>query len=396
VCYNAHNVPKRLIFLIIPGVVGLTAALMASWWLLRSDHGESVRLFAEQGEAIVRRGAATFSSSAGETQAVRSGDRVRTSASSRTLLIPSPGAYARLESECEVVLSYLAVSEAGSFTMGLTLDEGDASFQAFESTDVESRYEILTPAAVVLVTSGRCRVWVLEHGETIVEVSEGAAEVLAKDTTVGVSPGEYTSVTPGRAPSVPRPVVARSVFVSERMGNPDIWLLDEEGREIQLTFDAAPDLIPVWSPDGARIAFESGRDGNSEIYVMDADGSNPLNLTRNPADDHAPAWSPDGARIAFQSERDGASEIYLMNADGTEQVRQTFGPGLSLAPHWESGGSGIVYSRIEGDTSGDGFLDPRDMAGPLLLPLDGSLGVLWSTGEVFDQMVFPWGHRAMQ
>jgi Tol biopolymer transport system component len=191
-------------------------------------------------------------------------------------------------------------------------------------------------------------------------------------------------------------VVARSVFVSERAGNPDIWLLAEEGREIQLTFDAAPDLIPVWSPDGARIAFESGRDGNSEIYVMDADGSNPLNLTHNPADDHAPAWSPDGARIAFQSERDGASEIYLMNADGTEQVRQTFGPGLSLAPHWESGGSGIVYSRIEGDTSGDGFLDPRDMAGTLMLPLDGSLGVLWSPGEVFDQMIFPWGHRAMR
>jgi Tol biopolymer transport system component len=249
----------------------------------------------------------------------------------------------------------------------------------------------------VTVASGRCRVRVLQDGETRVEVSEGMAEVLAKDTAVGVSPGEYTSVVPGRAPAVPRPLVARFVFVSQRTGNPDIWLLDEQGRETQLTFDAAPDLAPVWSPDGARIAFETGRDGNSEIYVMDADGSNPLNLTRNAAGDHAPAWSPDGALIAFQSERDGTSEIYLMNADGTEQTRKTLGPGLSLAPQWESGGSGIVYSRIEGDTNGDGSLDARDMSGAMLLPLDGgSPGVLWTSGEVFDQMVFPWGHRAVR
>jgi Tol biopolymer transport system component len=302
-----------------------------------------------------------------------------------------------LESGCEVVLSYMAASEAGSSTVGLEVEKGDTSFQAPGSTGVQSLYEVLTPAATVSVASGRCRVRVLEDGETVVEVSEGAADVLARDTVVEVLPGEYASVMPGRAPSVPRPVVARFAFVSERMGNPDIWLLDEQGDESQLTFDVASDLAPVWSPDGARIAFETDRDGNSEIYVMESDGSNPVNLTRNPADDHAPAWSPDGARIAFQSERDGTSEIYLMNADGTEQVRQTFGPGVSLAPRWESSGSGIAYSRAEGDTNGDGLLDPRDMAGYLLLPTDGgSPGVLWSSGEILDQMVFPWGHRAVR
>ncbi len=396
-CYNAHNVPRRLILLIIGCVLVLTAAILAGWCLLRVGHGESGKLFVEQGEATVQRGATTFSSSAGGTLDVRSGDRIRTLASSRALLILSSGDYARLEADCEVVLSYLAVSDAGSFTLGLEVERGDTSYQALESTGVESRYEILAPATMVSVASGRCRVRVLEDGETVVEVSEGAAEVLARDTVVEVAPGEYTSVMPGRAPAVPRPVEARFVFVSERTGNPEIWLLDEQGREIQLTSDVAPDLAPVWSPDGARIAFETGRDGNSEIYVMNADGSNPANLTRNRADDHAPAWSLDGARIAFQSERDGASEIYLMNADGTEQVRQTVGPGISLAPQWEPDGSGIVFSRVEGDTSGDGLLDARDMTAIWVLPLDGgSPGVVWGTGEVFDQMIFPWSRRAVR
>jgi hypothetical protein len=397
VCYNAHKVPRKLILSIVPGVLGLTAAVLAAWCVLRSGGDESATLLAEQGEATVRRGGTTFSSSTGGTFDVRSGDQINTLADSRILLIPSPGAFARLESDCEVVLSHLAMSGTGSFTMGLRVERGDTSYQALGSAGVESRYEILTPAAVVMVASGRCRIRVLEDGETTVEVSEGVADVLAKDTTVTVSPGEYTSVVPGRAPAVPRPMVARYVFVSKRAGNPDIWLLDEQGRETQLTFDAASDLAPVWSPDGARIAFETDRDRNSEIYVMEADGSNPVNLTRNRADDRAPAWSLDGASIAFQSDRDGTSEVYLMNADGAEQIRETSGPGPCLAPQWEPDGSGIVFSRIEGDTSGDGLLDARDMSAPLVLPLDGSSPrVLWRTGEVFDQMVFPWAQRAVR
>ena len=49
----------------------------------------------------------------------------------------------------------------------------------------------------------------------------------------------------------------------------------------------------------ARIAFVSERDGNMEIYVMDNDGGNPRRLTNNPLDEWYPSWSPDGKRIAF-------------------------------------------------------------------------------------------------
>jgi WD40 repeat protein len=396
VCYNAHNVRRKLILLLIPVVLGLTAGILAACFLLSLGRAGTATLFAETGEVTVLRGSTTLTSQATGMLEVRSGDRIRTSSDSGAMLVWSPTDSAFLGSGCEVVLGPLPTGGAESLAWRLEVQQGDTSFQALASSNGESWHEIRTPAAQVVLALGRCRVAVSDGGETVVEVSEGVAKVLARDTTVEVRPGEYTSVIPGRAPAVPRPLVARFVFVSERTGNPEIWLLDEQGRETQLTFDPAPDLAPAWSPDGVRIAFETARDGNSEIYVMDADGSNPVNLTSNPADDHAPVWSQDGAHIAFQSERDGTSEIYLMNADGTEQVRETFGPGLSLAPQWEPDGSGIVFYRTDGDTSGDGLADARDMTGILVLPLDGgSPGYLWGAGEVFDQMIFPWSRRAV-
>ena len=50
------------------------------------------------------------------------------------------------------------------------------------------------------------------------------------------------------------------------------------------------DGAPSWSPDGKRIVFVSDREGNHEIYVMDTDGGNLQNLTNNPGGDFGPAW----------------------------------------------------------------------------------------------------------
>lgn len=396
-CYNACSVRRKLVFLILTCLLGLAAVILAAWYLLRPCSEEAATLFAEEGELTVQRGSAVLSLAAPETLEVWSDDRIRTSPTSRALLVLAPMVAAGLEPDCEVVLLHVPPARGGSLGPSLEVQQGETSHEVHGSLDDKDRYEIVTPVAKIALASGSCRVRVAEAGETAVEVSEGVAEVLARDTRVEVSAGEYTSVMPGAAPAVPRPVVARFLFVSERTGNPEIWLLDEQGREVQLTSHASPDLAPVWSPDGTRVAFESLRDGDSEIYVMEADGSNPVNLTRNPAEDRAPAWSPDGGRIAFESERDGATDIYTMNADGTEQIRMTFGPGLCFAPQWERGGWGIVFSRVEGDTYDDGLLDRRDMAVFFAVPADGgSAGVFWGTGEVFEQMVFPWGHRAVR
>jgi len=58
--------------------------------------------------------------------------------------------------------------------------------------------------------------------------------------------------------------------------------MDGDGSGLtNLTNNPAGDGQPVWSPDGSKILFVSDRDGNDEIYVMKADGSDPTNLTDN-------------------------------------------------------------------------------------------------------------------
>lgn len=93
--------------------------------------------------------------------------------------------------------------------------------------------------------------------------------------------------------------------------------------------------LPVWSPDGSKLAFTSNRDGNPEIYVMNRDGSAPRRLTSSPAIDVTPTWSPSGTQIAWVSDRTGNPKIYLMNADGTGQ-RTLNGDTYCDRPTWSS------------------------------------------------------------
>jgi dipeptidyl aminopeptidase/acylaminoacyl peptidase len=83
-----------------------------------------------------------------------------------------------------------------------------------------------------------------------------------------------------------------------------------------------------------QIVFVSDRDGNNEIYLMNADGSDPVNLTNNPADDEAPVWSPDGKQIAFLSDRDsqptvGTMSIYLLDVESKE-IRRLLDDGYAI------------------------------------------------------------------
>ena len=148
-------------------------------------------------------------------------------------------------------------------------------------------------------------------------------------------------------------VQARIAFVSQRDGNPEIYMMTADGKnQRRLTKNHHGDSSPSWSPDGKRIAFESQRDGNAEIYVMDADGKNQRRLTKNHHGDSSPSWSPDGKRIAFTSDRDWlldkdgwpTNEIYVMDADGKNQQRLTENPSADWHPSWSPDGERIAFA----------------------------------------------------
>ena len=77
---------------------------------------------------------------------------------------------------------------------------------------------------------------------------------------------------------------------------------------------------PQWSPDGARLAFVQD-DGhrNFTISVIAADGSGQEQpLTPTVSD---PSWSPDGTRIAFAAPDGEKVALFTIAADGTDRRR---------------------------------------------------------------------------
>src|SRR5262245_37167759 len=88
----------------------------------------------------------------------------------------------------------------------------------------------------------------------------------------------------------------RIVFVSDRAGNPEVYVMNADGSGVQrLTRNPSFDFSPAWSPDGEKVAWARNRfrpDG--QIHVMNVDGSDEHLLAPSPADDESPSWSPDG------------------------------------------------------------------------------------------------------
>lgn len=117
----------------------------------------------------------------------------------------------------------------------------------------------------------------------------------------------------------------------------DVFRVRADGSELtNLTNTPGNNFMADWSPDGARIVFVSQRNGNSELYVMNADGSNQIRLTESQSENLLPRWSPDGSQIMFESSRSGPTySLYSVPAPGDRQdtataeadVRQLTPPG---------------------------------------------------------------------
>jgi TolB protein len=142
----------------------------------------------------------------------------------------------------------------------------------------------------------------------------------------------------------------RIVFCSTRSGHYAIWVMNVDGSQpTQLTTpygDRYPDAnVPVWSPDGTKIAFWSGiehRYGN--VWVMDADGGNRKQLTAQPPGVNCdePVWSPDGSKILYATNRPGSGGIgiWIMDADGSNQRVLVTDTGPRGRPAWQPARTG--------------------------------------------------------
>lgn len=155
--------------------------------------------------------------------------------------------------------------------------------------------------------------------------------------------------TSGSEEAVPAwsPDGTRIAFRSNRDGNSEIYVIDEDGANLsRLTVDNAVDTNPTWSPDGRFIVYRSLRDGNAEIKLLDTENlrAPAINLSNNSANDYTPDWSADGRVIVFTSNRAGNYEIWKMDADGKNQLQVTSNGAANYAPSVAPDGMQIVFA----------------------------------------------------
>jgi hypothetical protein len=163
------------------------------------------------------------------------------------------------------------------------------------------------------------------------ENGSATATVEATAPTNSTSGAEPTTVVP------PPTANSRIVFVSNRDGNQDIFIMDVDGANpVNLTGGSPTDETePDVSPDGTRIAFEA----DDDIVVINLDGSNQTNLTGGQGENESPTWSPTGERLAFVSD----DLLTVMNADGSERTPISDEPGSYDDLDWSPTGEQLVF-----------------------------------------------------
>lgn len=157
------------------------------------------------------------------------------------------------------------------------------------------------------------------------------------------------------------------VFVSDRSGDVDLWMLDRKSGQklILLPWPDSNENAPDWSPRCDRIAFCSTRGAEEDglhVWTVNPDGTDPRQITFGPGMNKSPRWSPDGRSILFSANRSGPdSGLYVIPSDGGPErliyeggfppaVNGSWSPDGGRVAFIQCSGSCQVYSLVLGQT----------------------------------------------
>jgi Tol biopolymer transport system component len=176
-------------------------------------------------------------------------------------------------------------------------------------------------------------------------------------------------------------------FVSDRDGDPGVYVTDRDGQNLRKFVGNA--FEPRWAPDGAHLAFirvnqhqadsslfvtdlartstrsigsispiggstssyawspDSKRivySNDRGLFVVDRDGRHRRMLA---ADGFAPTWSPDGKAVAFL----GVDALWRIGVDGSARKRlaERKNDNGSSGPDWSPSGSEIAFAQAAND-----------------------------------------------
>jgi len=135
-----------------------------------------------------------------------------------------------------------------------------------------------------------------------------------------------------------------------------VWV-DRLGREEPTGIPPNLYTTARLSPDGARVAVDT-RLQRSAISTWDLSRRILTTVVVGPASSIVPLWSPDGRRIAFAAERDGSRNIWWQNADGTGSPERLTQGGQQQTPTaFTPDGKGLLMREPDGAPYDVGFAD---------------------------------------
>jgi len=206
-----------------------------------------------------------------------------------------------------------------------------------------------------------------------------------------------------RGPSVPtveavlaNPGTAAAQFTISRSGTlayiegagqegdaPIVWL-DSAGKVAPLRKERANWGNIQFAPDGRRLAVDI-RAPQGDIFVYEWDRDTLSQLTFDAASDTNPVWSPDGSFIAFASTRGtgGTANLYLQRSDGTGDAMRLIDAGSAsrgltdfvsasrFPTSWHPSGKFLAYSETRPTTGLD----------VMILPLERDSASGWKPGK---------------
>lgn len=105
------------------------------------------------------------------------------------------------------------------------------------------------------------------------------------------------------------------------------------------------DMMPRFSPDGKKIVFVSDRSGGENLWLVDANGSNPKALTTGRKNAFSsPTWSPDGNYVVASKSESGLSVFRLLMVDVRGGTGIAAGPKVADPARRGTNRMGAVFS----------------------------------------------------
>jgi Tol biopolymer transport system component len=142
-------------------------------------------------------------------------------------------------------------------------------------------------------------------------------------------------------------------------GQRQLTWVDRSGAARGTVFDPdATQTHPNVSPDGRRVVVaRMGQSNTADLYLLE--GARSIRLTFDAADDWHPIWSPDSTRIVFRSNRTGVDDIYQKLASGAGVDERLVASDQVKTPEsWSADGRYLLYRSIDPQTSLDLWVVP--------------------------------------